>query len=156
MPDPLSISIDGTEGRGHVLQADPGSHIVILALEAGELLDNAVEHMTMPPLPPLVDDDGVAESPIPAYPGRLRFKPFNARLYRVVTQTLAKQEEDWPEDNLKLLPYWRVACAIADIELEGVDTGAPFDEQPVEILPWLKDATQEYVDRFLTYRRRRV
>lgn len=103
---------------------------------------------------PLVGEDGTAVSPIAEHPGQIRFPiPFTGHLYKTVTQTLGKAEGDWDGDFFSLLPYWRVVLAIATVELEGVDAGAPFDEQPVQVLRWARDAAIEYTDRFLTYTR---
>ncbi len=102
----------------------------------------------------LVDAQGVAVSPLPDYPGEIRFPvPFTGYLYRAVTEAIAKQEGDWAGDFFQLMPYWRVVVAIADVQLEGVDAGAPFDEQPASVLRWSRDCAIEYVDRFLAYTR---
>lgn len=102
----------------------------------------------------LVDEQGIALSPLPDYPGEIRFPvPFTGHLYRTVTQTLQKGEGDWDSDFFSLLPYWRVVTAIATVEVEGVDADAPFDVQPAQVLRWARDAAIEYTDRFLTYTR---
>jgi hypothetical protein len=99
----------------------------------------------------LVDEKGVAKSPFSKYPGEIRFpERFNGGTYKTITRALVKTEEDWNEDLFDLLPYWRVAKAIVEFDVEGIDPDADFDEQPGEILRWVRDASIEYSDRFLT------
>ncbi|MFW6182852.1 MAG: hypothetical protein ACOC8X_03575 [Chloroflexota bacterium] len=152
---PLPITIDGVEARGYVLRANDQSGIVTLSLEKGDGFEAIAERAlnTPPPKPRLVDDDGVAESPLPSFPGRIVFPAFNGGTYKAITQALGKKDGDWKEDTFELQPYWRVVQAIAQVELEGVDDGAPFDDVDGRVLAWAHDAATEYIDRFLTYGR---
>lgn len=98
-----------------------------------------------------IDDNGVAVSPLAAWPGRIVFPvPPTGRDYLSFSQAARKKEGESLNDFMALVPHWRGATAIARLELEGVDSTA-FEDAPLEVIRWVVNTAEEYIRRFFLH-----
>ena len=95
-----------------------------------------------------INGDGIAESPLEKYPGKVTFPvPPSGRTYLEFKAAVKRREDEDENDFLKLQPHWRGAVAIATVEVEDVDSLA-FEDAPLDVIRWVCDCTDEYLRRF--------
>lgn len=146
------VTIDGIEFVAHRTVVNTDDNFVVLATrDAAALaaLNGADEQ-------PLIDEDGVAVSPLAQYPGEIRFPPApTGREFKAVYRAIKPTADDLTVARARLvLPYWRAVQAVAEVEIacpdgNTVTAETDADDVPAKVLDWAARCLEEYDANFL-------
>lgn len=153
------VTIDGLAFKATLIGANPAGNRVLLETKDQVALKALAESDE----PFLIDEGGVATSPLADFPGFIRFPAWpSGREFKAAYSATQHKEGDPPTPLLPngqrmrpVIPYWRVVQAIAlEVCVEAPDgrtvtLETDVDDAPSPVLDWASRCVEEYDARFL-------